>query len=96
MELLSGLSIQVLSTDPNFTVDGVTVVATDGSYSETLMNYPENGDNYFYGASERAGSYTITVTKEGYITYESPSPIEVRADECHVIPEVRDVTLVPN
>lgn len=65
--------------------EGVTVTATDGSYVEELTNFPEFS-NEFTGAYERAGTYVLTVTKEGYVTHTS-EPIVVGEDECHVIGE---------
>jgi len=65
--------------------EGVTVTATDGSYVEELTNFPEFS-NEFTGAYERAGTYILTVTKEGYVTHTS-EPIVVGEDECHVIGE---------
>lgn len=70
----------------------MTVVATSGNYSETLQFFdPQNP--IFYGAYERAGTYTITVTKAGRQTYVS-QPIVVTRDICHVIPQTVMVLLL--
>lgn len=72
--------------------EGVIVVATEGTYSETLERVP--GSEVFSGAWEREGSYILTVSKEGYQLYTSET-IVVGADVCHVIPQNRTVPLVP-
>lgn len=94
-EVKAGLHVSVsLGTMNSITFDGVTVVATDGNYIETL-SVVDNLDPVFYGAWERPGTYVITVSKEGYQTYVSP-PITVNADVCHVIPVFHHVSLEPN
>ncbi|ESU29181.1 hypothetical protein FLJC2902T_12230 [Flavobacterium limnosediminis JC2902] len=72
--------------------ESVTVVATEGTYIETLELIP--GSDIFSGAWERQGSYVLTVSKEGYQTYTSET-IVVTADVCHVIPQNVMVQLVP-
>ena len=94
-EFVYGLNVVVLnSATGNPLVEGVTVEATDGSYNETLQVIP--GLEYsFAGAGERAGVYTVTITKSGYQTYIS-SPIVVNRDFCHVIPKSLTVNLQSN
>ena len=93
-EFVYGLNVVVLdaiSQQP--LVEGVQVKAVDGAYQEILYNL--SGLEYtFFGAGERIGTYTITVTKEGYQTFTS-SPIEVPANVCHVIPQSLTVNLQP-
>ncbi|WP_406685414.1 hypothetical protein N1F78_06725 [Seonamhaeicola sp. MEBiC1930] len=92
LEYVYGLNITLIdASNFNKITDDVTVVVTDGAYEETLTL----GIDSFYGAGERAGMYVITVTSSNYQTYVS-DPIEVSADECHVIPEVMEFTLQPN
>ena len=79
---------EVLST-------GVTVVAQDGTYTETLELFPNSDIAVFIGAWERVGTYTVTVSKEGYQTY-TLELIVVTADVCHVIPQLVTVNLQPN
>lgn len=94
-QFVYGLNVVVLdATTGNPLVDGVTVEAVDGSYHEILYNL--SGLEYtFFGAGERIGSYTITVTKDGYQTYVS-SPIAVTANVCHVNPQSLTVNLQSN
>jgi hypothetical protein len=82
-EARAGLNVQVqLAGSNTFETEGVSVTATEGSYSESLSFY--TGSTIFSGAYERQGTYIITVSKPGYVTYTS-APITVTADECHVI-----------
>lgn len=94
-EAKAGLNVSVsLGNMNSITSEGVTVIATDGNYSETL-SVIDNTDPIFFGAWERTGTYILTVSKEGYQTYTS-TPITVTADVCHVIPKFHHVSLVPN
>lgn len=94
-EAVAALNVSVsLGASSAITSDGVTVVATDGNYSETLIVNDANNP-IFVGAYERQGNYTITVSKDGYQTYTSEI-ISITRDECHVIPEQVHVVLVPN
>ena len=96
-EAKAGLNVAVNLAESSSSIpisEGVTVIATDGNYSETLSFYdPQNP--IFSGAYERTGTYIITVTKPGRQTYIS-QPIEVTKDVCHVIPENISVSLLPN
>ena len=94
-QFVYGLNVIVLdATSGNPLVEGVEVKAVDGSFQETLQLIP--GLEYsFAGAGERAGTYTVTITKDGYQTYIS-SPIVVTRDFCHVIPQSLTVNLQPN
>lgn len=73
-----------------FLTEGVTVVAQDNEYKETLENF--TGSNAFFGAFERTGTYVITVSKEGYAN-QSTEPIVVEEDICHVITESIEVII---
>ncbi|WP_103068980.1 hypothetical protein [Aquimarina sediminis] len=77
-------------TDGLFLVEGIKVIATDNEYQETLQNIPDT--NIFVGAHERKGTYTITVSKSGYITTTS-EPVNVTEDICHVITEGIEILL---
>ncbi|MFD2563628.1 hypothetical protein [Aquimarina rubra] len=95
-ELRPGLEITIKDAANNdaFLTSGITVVATDELYTETLMNFVDT--DTFIGAYERTGTYTITVTGDGYETFISNTPIVVDKDICHVITERREFTLQPN
>ncbi|MEO5776947.1 MAG: hypothetical protein ABIQ27_08575 [Flavobacterium sp.] len=94
-EFVYGLNVIVLdATTGNPLVEGITVEAVDGTYHETLQLVP--GLEYaFTGAGERAGTYTVTITKDGYQTYIS-SPIILTRNVCHVIPQSLTVNLQSN
>ncbi len=96
LEAKAGLNITVKDASTNAVLsDGVTVTAQDGTYTETLEQLPNNEIPVFIGAWERAGTYVITISKEGYQTFTS-EPIVVTADVCHVIPQVLTLNLQPN
>jgi len=93
-EARAGLNVTVsLGAMSSITGEGVTVVAKDGNYTETLT-YFNAQDPIFSGAYERSGNYILTVSKEGYQTYTS-GVISVKRDECHVIPQKIHVGLLP-
>lgn len=93
-EARAGLNVTVsLGIKSSLAGTGVTVIANDGNYSETLSYYNEL-DPIFSGAYERSGNYILTVSKQGYQTYTS-GVITVTRDECHVIPQKIHVTLLP-
>ncbi len=93
-EFVFGLVVTVKNAETGAELqEGVTVVAADGSYSETLqLGY--SGASTFIGAGERRGNYILTVAKAGFETYVS-QPVTVNADECHVITERITVELQP-
>ena len=93
-EYVPGLIVIVKDAETGKVLEeGVVVTATDGAYNEDLDIISENS-SYFYGAFERAGSYILSVYKEGYIDYTSDT-IEAGADRCHVITEEVTVELQP-
>ena len=93
-EAKAGLNITIKDAETNvYLSDGVSVIATDGSYSETLVSFDVT-EPIFSGAYEREGNYTITVSKSGYVTYTSEI-ITVTSDVCHVIPQQRTILLQP-
>mgnify|MGYP002478143135 CR=1 FL=1 len=94
MEARAGLNITVKdAVTNNYLGIGVTVIATDGNYSETLQ-YMEGIIPTFAGAWEREGNYILTVSAEEYVTYVSET-ITVTSDECHVIPQQVEIALQP-
>lgn len=91
-EARAGLNITVKDAETNaYLSEGVSVVATDGSYTETLQSFG-GSEPVFSGAYEREGNYTITVSKSGYVTYTS-EVVSVTSDVCHVIPQQRTILL---
>lgn len=93
-EFVFGLSVQVRDAATNAIIPGgVVVVAQDGSYTETL-------DFMFdthVGAGEREGTYTLTASKDGYVTQMAgPITVELTADMCHVITQSVTIMLEAN
>jgi|JI6StandDraft_1071083.scaffolds.fasta_scaffold160790_2 hypothetical protein len=96
LDVKAGLNVKVRLGDSNSLItEGITVMAKSGNYSELLLPFPDKENPYFAGAYEKAGIYTVTVTKSGYQTYVS-NLITVSSDCCHVIPQTLDVVLQPN
>lgn len=91
-EARAGLNITVKDAVSNQVLgNGITVTAKDGNYMETLEFYNANNP-VFSGAYEREGTYIISVSGAGYVTFVSGA-ILVTADECHVIPQQLQVIL---
>lgn len=94
-EAKAGLNIIVKDAlSGEFLSEGVTVIAQEGDYSETLQLLTWDNTAVFLGAWERKGTYDIMVTKDGYQTFTS-APITVTADICHVIPVEFTVEMIP-
>ncbi|MDO9274227.1 MAG: hypothetical protein Q7T92_01595 [Lutibacter sp.] len=93
-EARAGLNITVKDAITNQLLgESVNVKATDGNYTETLEFYDANNP-IFSGAWEREGTYIVTVSGVGYVTFVSGA-ITVTSDECHVIPQQLQVVLHP-
>lgn len=92
-EFVYGLNVYVEDTQTNQVLtQGVTVIAVDNDYEETLMLI--EGSNSFVGAGERDGVYILEISAVGYQTYTSEE-IVLEHDGCHVIPKIIDVDLIP-
>ena len=84
-----GLQVQVqdsVTSAPS--ASGAQLIARDGAYADTASyppNRPDLDDLPLVGAGERAGTYTVTVRKSGFLDWER-SNVVVTADECHVRP----------
>lgn len=89
-QFVYGVNVSV-SDENGDAVTGATLTLTDGDYTETM---DEISDGEYVGAGERAGTYSLTVEAAGFesVTIDD---IEVNADECHVLPESREVELTP-
>lgn len=92
-EFVYGLNIYVEDAQTNQALNqGITVIAVDDDYEETLMFI--EGGNSFVGAGEREGVYILEVSAIGYQTFISDEII-LEHDGCHVIPQIIDVDLIP-
>lgn len=85
-----GVVVQVTDANTGQAVSDATVTLTEGNYSETLMGY----EGTYQGADERPGTYTLTVSADGYVT-ATVDNLVVTADVCHVITVYQDIQLVP-
>lgn len=79
------LKVQNAATGAPIT-DSATVVITDGSYVESYdylgaPGQPTSG--LLSAAGERAGTYSISIRKNGFAPYDTAG-IEVTRDVCHV------------
>lgn len=83
-----GLNVTVTDVNGN-PIAGATLTLTDGDYTETME---EIRDGEYVGAGERAGTYTMRVDADGFVT-QTITDIVIDEDECHVIPVAREVTL---
>ena len=90
-----GLHVSVVNGQTGAVLCTAVVTATDGSYSETLrtldpLSSADGGTQcVFFGAGERAGTYTVDATAEG--RESRVTGIEVTRNDCLVIP--REITL---
>ena len=71
---------------------GAEGTITEGDYVETLGVF---GDDTLFGAGERAGTYDVRITKDGYEDWTA-ARVTVTADECHVRTVFLQANLVPS
>ena len=64
---------------------GASIVARSETYADSTQE-PAPNDQFVSLAFEKAGTYTVTVTKPGYKPW-SKSGVVVGRDECHVLPQ---------
>ena len=60
---------------------GARVIASDGAFADTAIG--EGSDSARSLALDRAGTYTVTVDREGYAPW-SRHGVHVTGDDCHV------------
>jgi hypothetical protein len=87
---VSGLTVRVEDVQGRTLCDA-RVEAAEGSYRETFDDALD--DCVFRGAGERAGTYTLTVTRSGFRTAETV--VRVDRDLCHVQNKSVTVRLAP-
>jgi hypothetical protein len=85
-EIRYGIVVEVYNlADGRPIVDGLAGLLREGEYAEEMSV----NENLVQGAPERAGTYDLTITAEGYETLRQ-NGISVRENECHV--ETRTLT----
>lgn len=90
-EFVYGLNLTVLDGFGAGAAQGALGVAVDGTFADTLE---VRGDRQMLGAGERPGTYDITVSKPGHLTWSAEN-ITVTANVCHVIPVQLEAVLIP-
>jgi hypothetical protein len=83
--LVPGISVTVVDKATGISFAGdVTVVATEGSYTETVHPPPlPAGPRLASLAYERPGTYRVEVQAPGYVTWVATN-VRVTHDGCHV------------
>ena len=83
-QFVYGIGIQIVdATSGAQRAAGSTLTVREGAYEEVVTQVW--GNNTMVAAGERAGTYTVTVVRDGYQTW-SQFDLEVGENECHVIP----------
>src|SRR5262245_45358166 len=94
LNLVFGLTLYVRdSVSGAPAAQDATATLRDGDYLETMQGIPLD-DLILVGAGERAGEYTIQVTKAGYTPW-TRTRVRVEDDGCHVRNVQIDVRLQP-
>ena len=83
-EARAGLTVEVVdSVSGASAADGAKVLAVSPAVRDSAIG--SSASSSVSLAYERAGTYTVTVTRSGYHAW-SRSNVVVNADQCHVIP----------
>lgn len=85
LEARPGITVTIVDAATGSPVEGdVTVIATDGSYTETV-NVPvlAGGARVAWLAEERGGRYRVEVQAPEYALWVAPF-VRVTEDDCHV------------
>lgn len=90
-QFVYGITVEVTSqADASPVTAGLAGTLTDGAYTEEMQRF----ENVLEGAGERAGTYTLTITAEGFQPLQQAGLV-VEQGECHVIPRSLGARLVP-
>ena len=71
----------------------VTIIATEGSYTETIN--PPAGAGFAGLAHERPGIYRVEVQAPGYVTWVA-TDVRVNRNDCHVETDLLTAELEPS
>lgn len=86
-----GLTVSV-QDEAGGPVSGATVTAVD-QVGTPQTDFEDAGDSgTFMGLGEATGTFTVTISKAGFVTQETSVTLE--SDGCHVVPQILDITLV--
>jgi hypothetical protein len=76
-------------------IDGAVLTIRDGDYEETLRQHViPGGFTEYYGAYERAGVYSLTISASGYAD-QTLTGLTVAGGICHVGTVELDIVLEP-
>ncbi len=83
-EARAGIVVEVRDarTGAAAATDAIGII-TEGSFAEKLETPGDPGALQLYGVYERAGTYTVMITKAGYRLWREQD-VRVERDECHV------------
>jgi hypothetical protein len=81
-EARPGLFVTVLDSVTKSPITGASVTARSGTTSDVVPDF-ESARSSYYLAYEKAGTYSVTVEKAGYLTW-SRTNVRVTSHECHV------------
>jgi hypothetical protein len=88
-----GLVISARNSGNGIPIVNPTITLTDGAYQETMIPRDPTGIT-FMGAVERAGTYTVTIQKEGFKT-TTVQNVNVPQRFCHVQTQTLTVNIPP-
>jgi hypothetical protein len=97
------LQVKIEDETTRKVICSANVTATDGTYQDTLMEFPATGGGeedagpnacIFSGVNDRAGTYDIMASAPGFQT-SVVRGVEVPQGQCHVIPQSITVELNP-
>jgi hypothetical protein len=85
LEARPALTVDVRDSTTNAPAGrGARIIARDGAFADTVLVPTDDAELFPYPlAHERAGTYTVTVERDGYRPW-SRSGVRVTKDECHV------------
>jgi hypothetical protein len=92
---VDALTVTVADSASGQRICDATVTAIDGAFSAELRAFGIGPECNYSGPTERAGRYEVRVTRSGY-ERAVRAGINVTADECHVIPVLVTVNLIPD
>lgn len=96
-EFRHGISVHVTDSVTGApAAGGAKLVVRDGTYADSMVvsENPAYVQDWMAGAGERAGTYTVTITKPGYRPW-SRAGVVVTRDECHVKGVLLEAKLQP-
>lgn len=88
----ASLNIKVTDAATGMSICDATVTAKDGTFTEVLMPAGISSSCQYAGPYERAGTYSVTVEKAGYVT-QTKTGLVVTKDVCHVMPVSATIAL---